>query len=103
MKMIDEKFTDINGREYRLHTVRSMGANRGFGCIDRRLNAFATTGFSTRKEAWDYVNGFCKRHGGGAVKPQVCPVHGERWGRRSSFGWLSCAERREEAVNAIRQ
>jgi hypothetical protein len=55
MKMIDEKFADINGRKYRLHTVRSMGANRGFGCVDRCLNAFVATGFSTRKEAWDYL------------------------------------------------
>lgn len=52
MKVIDEKFTDINGRKWRLHTIRSMGANRGFGGIVRRLNAFAATGFSTRKEAW---------------------------------------------------
>jgi hypothetical protein len=44
MKMIDEKFTDINGRKWRLHTVRSTEANRGFGCIDRRLNAFVATG-----------------------------------------------------------
>jgi hypothetical protein len=55
MKMSDEKFTDINGRKWRLHTVRSMGANRGFGCVDRVRNEFVATGFSTRKDAWDYL------------------------------------------------
>jgi len=54
MKMIDETFEDINGRKYRLYTVRSMGPGRGFGILDRYGNAFLySSGFATRQEAWE--------------------------------------------------
>jgi hypothetical protein len=54
--MIDEKFEDINGRKYRLYTVRSMGPGEGFGVLDRYLNAFVygVRAF-TREHCWDYL------------------------------------------------
>jgi len=55
MKMIDEKFKDIDGRKHQLYSVRSLGPNRGFGCVDRTRNLFVITGFSTREEAWVFL------------------------------------------------
>ena len=54
MKMIDEKFEDVNGRKYRLYTVRHLDS--GFGILDRYRNAFISAYcFKTRAAAWDYL------------------------------------------------
>ncbi len=56
MKMIDEKFSDINGRKYRLYSVRSMGAGRGFGILDRYRNIFITPApVWTREACWEFL------------------------------------------------
>jgi len=36
MKMIDEKWEDLNGRKHKLYLVRSMGAAQGFRRDRRR-------------------------------------------------------------------
>jgi hypothetical protein len=53
-KMIDEKWEDTNGRKHKLYVVRSMGAGRGFGVIEVRLNFVVATG-RTREECYDYL------------------------------------------------
>lgn len=55
VKMIDDKFEDINGRKYRLYTVRSMGPGRGFGILNRYRNTFDVSPFSKREDAWNYL------------------------------------------------
>lgn len=55
-KLIDEKFEDINGRKYRLYTVRSMGPGRGFNILDKYRNMFLySEGWATRQQAWDFL------------------------------------------------
>ena len=54
MKMINEKWKDINGRKHKLYVVRSMGAGRGFGVIEVLHNFVVTTG-QTREECYDYL------------------------------------------------
>lgn len=54
MKMIDEKWEDLNGRKHKLYVVRSMGAGRGFGGIEVLRNFVVTTG-STREECYEYL------------------------------------------------
>jgi len=56
MNMISEKFEDMNGRKHRLYSVRSMGAGRGFGILDRSRNVFiSSVPVATRKECWDFL------------------------------------------------
>jgi len=55
MKLIDEKFSDINGRKYRLYTVRSMGPGRGLGVVDRLRNWVIVHPFWTREATWEYL------------------------------------------------
>jgi hypothetical protein len=55
MKMIDEKFADMSGREFRLYTVRSMGRGQGFGVLNRYRNIYIRAPFSTREECWAYL------------------------------------------------
>jgi len=47
MKMIDEKWKDLNGRKHKLYVVRSIGAGRGFGVIEVRRNFVVTTGWTS--------------------------------------------------------
>lgn len=56
--MIDETFTDINGRRFRRYTVRSTG--QGFFVpIDKLKNTCPLANgdrmFTTREQAWDYL------------------------------------------------
>ena len=55
--MIDEKFSDIDGRKHFLYAVRSMGPGQGFGILDRYRNVFLTpSGWGrSRKECWEYL------------------------------------------------
>ncbi len=58
MKLINETFSDINGRKYRRYTVRSMGAGQPyrFNILDKYRNAFLySTGWATRQEAWEFL------------------------------------------------
>jgi hypothetical protein len=52
MKMVNETFTDMNGRKFRLYTVRSFGKANGFGILNRYTNVFLSARYGTRQEAW---------------------------------------------------
>ena len=54
MKMIDQKWEDLNGRKHKLYVVRSMGAGRGFGVIEVLRNFVVATG-STREECYEHL------------------------------------------------
>lgn len=54
MKMIDQKWEDINGRKHKLYIVRSMGAGRGFGVIEVLRN-FVVVTERTREECYEYL------------------------------------------------
>jgi hypothetical protein len=55
--LIDEKFEDINGRKYRLYTVRKL-ANT-FSPFDKYRNMFILSNADriamTREQAWEYL------------------------------------------------
>jgi hypothetical protein len=54
MKMIDEKWEDLNERKHKLYVVRSMGVGRGFGVIEVLRNVVVATGW-TREECYEYL------------------------------------------------
>jgi hypothetical protein len=54
MKMIDEKWEDLNRSKHKLYVVRSIGAGRGFGVIEVRRNVVVATGW-TREECYQYL------------------------------------------------
>jgi hypothetical protein len=54
MKLIEETFTDINGRKFRRNTVRSYG-DGSFLTLDKLQNVVIASGFGTREEAWQYL------------------------------------------------
>jgi hypothetical protein len=55
--LIDEKFGDINGRNYRRYTVRKIGNT--FLPLDKSTNVFILADADriqmTRAEAWEYL------------------------------------------------
>jgi hypothetical protein len=50
MKLIEETFTDINGRKFRRNTVRSS-SDGSFLTLDKLRNFVIASGFGTREEA----------------------------------------------------
>jgi hypothetical protein len=58
MKLMSERFEDLDGNEYRRYTVRSMGASQvyRFNILDRYRNVWLySQGWATRQEAWDFL------------------------------------------------
>jgi hypothetical protein len=56
MKLIEETFTDLNGRTLRRWTVRSAGTGQGYLPLDKLTNTHPfSVGVKTRGEAWAYL------------------------------------------------